>query len=168
MPFPKSVKIAAIASQSVIVLWVVLTVLASLFQDDLLKFYIDSSTIENTNRTGSWSVIIRCIAAIIVGVANMLICCKKTVHTPLIMTSVTAGLLPVVVNSVSIRQRLVVSMDSIDEFTRLSAVLNMESILAYFLSAALLITIASGAVYAFAKKNCSEIKEDESYEITNN
>ena len=172
MPFPRSVKIAAIVSQSVIILWVVLTILASLFQDDLLKFYMDSNTIESTNKTGSWSVIIRCAAAIIVSAANMLICSRKTVHTPLIMTSVTAGLLPVAVNSVSVRQRLIVSMDSIGEFTRLSAVLNIESVLAYFLSAGLVITVAAGAVYAFARVNCPETdefpQEGESYDIADN
>ena len=159
MPFPKSVRIAAIVSQAIVVLWVVLSIIASVFQDKLLELYLDSYVIENTVKTGSWTVIVRCVAAIIASGANILMCSRKTVHTPVVMASVTAGLLPFVVNFISIRQRLIVSMTSIDEFARLAAVEQIESPISYFLSAALVITIAAGAVYAFARKNCPETEE---------
>ena len=173
MPFPKSVRIAAIVSQSVIVLWVVLTIIASVFQDKILELFMESYAIESTNKIGSWSVIIRCIAVIIASAANILICSRKTVYTPLVMTSVTAGMLPFVTNYITTQQALiVVASEGAAAMVRLSSVRQIESVLAYLISAAMIVTIAAGAVYAFAKNNISEAEEfsqgDKTYDIADN
>lgn len=160
MPFPKSVKIAAIVSQSLVVLWGVLSIFSNIFQDNLLKWYVDSYMVENTDKIVSWSVVVYCIAALIVSAANILICSRKTVNTPVIMASVTTGIVPPIINGVQNRQLIMTAYsDGADAVARLSAVMKIDSILSYFLSAAMIITIAAGAVYAYAKKNCSEAEE---------
>ena len=160
MPFPKSVKAAAIVSQSLVVLWGVLSLFSNIFQDNLLKWYVDSYMVENTDKIVSWVVVVYCIAALIVSAANILICSRKTVHTPLVMASVTFGLMPVLLNILRNRQLIMtVHLGGVDEVARLNVVQNIESILSYFLSAAFMIKIAAGAVYAYAKKNCSESEE---------
>ena len=160
MPFPKSVKIAAIVSQAIIVLWVFLSVLANVFQNELLTLYMDRYVIENTDKITSWSVIVSCIAAIIVSGANMLICSRKTVYAPVVMASVTAGLLPFAGGGVKVWQTLLTAhSEGANALARMSGVQQIESYLSYFLSAAMVITIAAGAVYSYAKKNCPETKE---------
>ena len=160
MPFPKSVKIAAIVSQSLVVLWGVLGIFSNIFQDNLLKWYVDSYMVENTDKIVSWSVVVRCIAALVISGANILICSRKTVHTPVVMVSVTAGLMPAFANVLINRQLIMTAYsDGADAVARLSAVMKIDSILSYFLSVAMIITIAAGAVYAYAKKNCSEAEE---------
>ena len=160
MPFPKSVKIAAIVSQSLVVLWGILSLFSNIFQDNLLKWYVDSYMIENTDKIVSWSVVVRCIAALVISVANILICSRKTVNTPVIMASVTTGKVPPIINGVQNRQLIMTAYsDGADAVARLSAVMKIDSILSYFLSAAMIITIAAGAVYAYAKKNCPESEE---------
>lgn len=167
MPFPKPVRIAAIVSQAIIVLWVVLTIISSLFQDKLIELFIDSRAIENTEKIGSWSVCVSCIAAIIASVANALICSRKTVYTPLVMTAVTSGLLPVAVNYIAIMQaKTVIYLEGANAVARWSSVQRIESTLSYFLSAALVITIAASAVYVYAQKNFSE--SGEKYDIADN
>ena len=165
MQFPKSVKIAAIVSQAIVVLWGVLSIFSNVFQDSLLKWYVDSYMIENTDKIVSWAVVVRCIAALVISVANILICSRKTVHTPLIMASVTTGIVPPIINGVQNRQLIMTAYsDGADAVARLSAVMKIDSILSYFLSAAMIITIAVGAIYAYAKKNCPEEKSTEAGE----
>ena len=173
MPFPKSVKTAAIVSQSLVVLWGVLSLFSNIFQDNLIEWYVGSYVIEDTDKIVSWAVIVFCIAALAVSVSNILICSRKTVHTPLVMASVTFGLMPVFLNIFRNRQLIVTAhLDGVGEVARLSAVQSIESILSYFLSVAMIITIAAGAVYAYAKKNCPEAEEStdvgEVYDIYNN
>lgn len=173
MSFPKSVKIAAIVSQSLVVLWGILSLFSNIFQDNLLKWYVDSYMVENTDKIVSWVVVVRCIAALVISGANILICSRKTVNAPLVMTSVTAGSMPVFLSIFRNRQLIMtVYSDGADAVARLSAVQNIESILSYFLSAAMIITIAAGAVYVYAKKNCPEAEETaeagEVYDIYNN
>ena len=162
MPFPKSVKTAAIVSQAIVVLWAVLSVLANIFQDNLIESYMDGYLSETTDKITSWAVIVRCIAALIVSGANMLICSRKTVHTPVVMASVTAGLLPFAVNYIAARQAMITAhLEGANALARLSVVQQIGSTLAYFLSAALIITIAAGAVYSYARKNCPETDKAE-------
>ena len=175
MPFPKSVKIAAIVSQAIVVLWAVLSLIASIFQDNLLIYYynMESYIMENTDKITSWAVIVRCIAALIVSGANILICSRKTVHAPIVMTSVTAGAMPLIVRIVTSRQLIVTAhLEGANALARLSVVQQIGSTLAYFLSTALVITVAAGAVYSYARANCPETDEfsesGEKYGIANN
>ena len=157
MPFPKSVRTAAIVSQAIVVLWAVLSFLSSFFQDNFLAYYADSYIIENTDKVTSWAVAVRCIAALAVSGANMLICSRKSVYMPVVMASVTAGLLPFAVSGMNTWQMMLTAhLEGADALARLSMVNQIESVLAYFLSAALIITIAAGAVYAYARKHCTE------------
>ena len=173
MPFPKSVKIAAIVSQSLIVLWVISSIIASVFQDKLLELFMEPYAIESTNKIGSWSVCVSCAAAVIASAANILICSRKSVHTPLVMTSVTIGLLPFAVNYAKTQQAMtVVYLEGAAAVARWSSVQQIELALGHVLYAALIITIAAGAVYAFVRKNCPETEElsqeGEAYDIANN
>ena len=173
MPFTKSARIAAIVSQAIVVLWAGLTVLSNLFQDKLLTLYMDSYVIENTDKITSRAVIVRCIAALIVSGANILICSRKTVYTPVVMASVTAGLLPFVVRGMTVWQTMMkAKFEGANVLARLNVVQQIESSIAYFFSAAMVITIAAGAVYAYARKNCPETEEfsqeGEAYAIADN
>ena len=160
MPFPKSVKTAAIVSQSLVVLWGVLSLFSNIFQDNLIEWYVGSYVIEDTDKIVSWAVVVRCIVALVISGANILICSRKAVHTPLVMASVTTGIVPLIINGVQNRQVIMTAYsDGVDAVERLSVVMKIDSILSYFLSAAMIITIAAGAVYAYAKKNCPESEE---------
>lgn len=150
---PKSVRTAAIVSQVLLIAWAVFSLTASIFQDNLLALFgIPTSIIEDTEKASSWAVIAMCAANLLLTAANVLICNGKGVHSPIIMSAVTTGLLPVAVTYLNVMQLQIIARLRADAFARMSAYNQAVAFLSYLLYAGAIITIAASAVYAYAKK----------------
>lgn len=150
---PKSVKTAAIVSQVLLIAWAAFSIAASIFQDNLLALFgIPTSIIEDTEKASSWAVIAMCVANLLLTAANVLICNGKGVHSPIIMSAVTTGLLPVAVAYLNVLQlQIIARLRGSEAFARMSAYNQVVAFLSYLLYAGAIITIAASAVYAYAK-----------------
>lgn len=156
MRCPKSVRTAAIVSQSILILWAALQLLSSIFQKSLLfYFYIrDESTIDSVGKVSSWVAVAFCVGNILFTAANLLICMGKGRYAPIVISAVTVGLLPAAGLYLSLRQnQLAAFIGGVDKLAVISSYNSMVSLLSYLLYAAAIITIAAAAVYAYAKKN---------------
>ncbi len=151
---PKSARTAAIVSQVLLIAWAVFSLTASIFQDNLLALFgIPTSIIEDTKKASSWAVIAMCAANLLLTAANVLICNGKCVYSPIIMSAVTTGLLPVAVTYLNVMQlQIIARLRGSDAFARMSAYNQAAAFLSYLLYAGAIITIAASAVYAYAKK----------------
>lgn len=167
MTCPKSVKTAAIVSQSILILWAALQLLSSIFQKSLLfYFYIrDESTLDLVGKVSSWAAAAFCVGNLLFTAANLLMCMGKGRRAPIVISAVTVGLLPAAGLYLSLRQsQLTAFIEGVDKFTVINSYNSMVSLLSYLLYAGAIITIAAAAVYAYAKKNTSEKSEEIVYE----
>lgn len=152
MTCPKSVKTAAIVSQVFIFGWVLLSLLAIIFQNSfagLRTFHY----VEKLDKIIPVVTIISCFKGLLLSAANVLMCKGKSVYAPLITTAVTMGIFPfitAVANSIQLDYYADFGSEAI---MKLNAVNVVESMLSNILVAAAIITVAASAVYAYAKKN---------------
>lgn len=155
MACPKSVRTAAIVSQSILILWAALQLLSSIFQKSLI-FYLyirDESTLDAVGKVLSWSAIAFCVGDLLFTAANLLMCMGKGRYAPIVISAVTVGLLPVAGRYLSLRQnQLTAFIGGADKLAVISSYNVMVSLLSYLLYAAAIITIAAAAVYAYSKK----------------
>ncbi|MDD6990569.1 MAG: hypothetical protein PUI48_01950 [Oscillospiraceae bacterium] len=85
---------------------------------------------------------------------------RKGVFIPLVISSVTTGILPLTVFiSNMIRTRLTAGMMGTNALSALSIYSNVLSLLSYLLYAAAIITIAASAVYAYANNPLNKTSE---------
>lgn len=152
MNTPKSVRIAAIVSQAVLVLWILLTVLSNVFQERIALLYYRYPS-SDWERSFSWTVIAMCIADLLITAANLQICRGKGRVAPLVTAAVTTGALPIVCSILQICQsNYAALLWGDDELARAHLAIQTAESLCCFLYAGAIITIAAAAVYAFAKK----------------
>ena len=156
METPKSVRIAAIISQAILVFWILLTVLSNVFQERIaLLYYLYPSS--EWERAFPWSVITMCIADLLITAANLQMCRGKGRVAPLVTAAVTTGILPIVCSILQICQLSYATLHGVaDNIARLNVAVQIEGNLDYLLHAAAIITIAAAAVYAYAKKGVTE------------
>ncbi len=158
MESPKSVKIAAIISQAILVLWILLTILSNVFQRTIIDRFFGYRLYDTENeRAFPWTVAAMCIADIVITAADFFICQGKYRTAPLIMTAVTTGILPIADRVLSMIRLRFASLTGNDEsYIILHCANSIGTVLSYFLYAAAVITIAAAAVYAYAKKSVTE------------
>lgn len=160
MTCPKSVRTAAIVSQAFIIVWTLLSLLASIFQNSFAGFYASRHYIENTDKIVPVVTIISCFKGLLLSAANVLMCRGKNVYAPLIMTAVTMGIFPVITAAAStFRFNYYSTTLGSVAFMKCSAVNNVESMLSNILGTAAIITVAAAAVYAYAKNRTAEKTE---------
>ncbi len=162
MACPKSVRTAAIISQVILVLWILLTILSNVFQNNVIYLLgYRLSDAENIERAFPWTVAAMCIADIVITSADFFICQGKHRIAPLIMTAVTTGILPIADGALSMIQLRFASLTGNDEsYIMLHCANSIGAKLSYLLYAAAVITIAAAAVYAYAKKKRDGIPTD--------
>ncbi len=155
MESPKSVKIAAIISQVILVLWILLTILSNVFQRTIIDRFFGYGLYDTENeRAFPWTVAAMCIADIVITSADFFICQGKHRIAPLIMTAVTTGILQIVCSFLqTIQLRFVSITEGSESFYIMGCAYTIGEMLSYFLYAAAVITIAAAAVYAYAKKS---------------
>ena len=156
---PKSVRITAIISQIFIIVWTVFSLVVSFNQEIFLKFFIDGNVLEHTDKSESWSVIVYCVACLLLTISNLIMCNDERFNTsgkltlvPLVASAVTTAALPVAVVYVQNVQLILTGrIEGVNELARLSAYNQIVTYLAYFVYAAMIMSIAVSAVYAYAK-----------------
>ncbi|MCI7766493.1 MAG: hypothetical protein MSJ26_00720 [Oscillospiraceae bacterium] len=157
---PKSVKTAAIASQAILIIWALLLLLSSLFQKNILNELSGGWIYEETEKVFLYSGVFMCIANLAITASNALISKGKRVFMPLVISSVTTGILPIaVLISNLIQTRLTARLMGTEVLAALSLYSNVVNILSYLLYAAAIITIAASAVYAYANNPVNKISE---------
>ena len=157
---PRSVKTAAMVSQIILILWVILLLLSSLFQKSIFAGLSGGFISENTEKTVLYSGVIMCIANLAITASNALISKEKRVFMPLVISSVTTGILPIAAFiSNTAQTRLTAVLKGAEALSSLSIYMNVVSLLSYLLYAAAIITIAASAVYAFAKNTMNNKSE---------
>lgn len=150
MPQEKFSRNAAITSQVIIIVWLALQLLTSIFQRSLLAdmMWFGDSEIPKVN---SWSAIVLCLGGLSMTAANFMICQKKGKKAPLKMSAITAGLLPIAVRLAEVAQfNRINNVGGIENVEALS-VYNHYIVypLSYLLYVGAVVTIAAAAVYAF-------------------
>lgn len=147
--FPRKV---SIASQIVIIVWTALQLLSSIFQKSVLKLLgVSEQTIESAGKVNSYGVIVLCIGGFLILLANFLICVKKGRLSPLLIASITTGLLPTVAARLMNMQVIMASYESMDAFYVVSSYNVIVNILSYLRYIGAVLAIAAGAVYVFSK-----------------
>lgn len=153
----KSVKIAVIISQAISMLWLLLTVMAYLFQRQIQLLY--EGQYFNTEKFEYVFVFahIPQLLAFAVGMtADYLMLNKKRSFrlAPIIITSVTAALLPLLnrfcLNGQSV---LTAHLDGAYKLVSLNYFCEVTETLTYLLFAGLIIALAASAVYAYSKRD---------------
>lgn len=150
MPQEKFSRNTAITSQVIIIVWLAVQLLASIFQRSLLTNMVRFGDSE-TPKVNSWTVIVLCLGGLSMTAANFLICQKKSKKAPLIMSAVTAGLLPIAARLANMAQfNRLNNADGIENVEALSVYSNyIVYPLSYLLYVGAVVTIAAAAVYAF-------------------
>lgn len=70
---PGSVRIAVIVSEIIMVLWVLILLLMSLFQKEIVTVLADGMTIDSSEKLVLHSAVIMCIGSVVITAANGLV-----------------------------------------------------------------------------------------------
>lgn len=160
---PKSARNTAIVSQIFIIVWVFALWIVTLNQDKVIRYFSDVK-IDYEFNVMSWSVLVYCVASALLTISNLIMCNDskfnkngKVTLVPLVATAVTTAALPIAVRYVdSVQKRLVARVEGTDMLVKLSAYINIVSVISYLVYAAMIMSIASSAVYTYAKTNRKE------------
>ena len=103
---PKSVKNSAIVSQILIIVWVVVFWIVTLYQDKIIMYWTGGGlgSAESEYRVMSWSVMVYCAASALLTISNLIMCndgkfnkSGKLTLVPLVASAVTTAALPIAV-----------------------------------------------------------------------
>lgn len=147
MPQEKFSRNAAITSQVIIIVWLALQLLTSVFQRSLLADMVRFGDLE-TPKVNSWTAIVLCLGGLSMTAANFMICQKKSKKAPLKTSAITAGLLPIAVRLAYVAQFRHASSAAEIEALSIYNSIYVEQ-LSYLLYVGAAVTIAAAAVYAF-------------------
>lgn len=150
---PGSVRIAVIVSEIIMVLWVLILLLMSLFQKEIVTVLADGMTIDSSEKLILHSAVIMCIGSVVITGANGLVSKGKGVYMPLVMASVITGLMPIAVYIADTRQRIEEAMLGSERLVYLSLFSVPVSLLSWLFYGGAVITIAASAVYAYARNH---------------
>lgn len=169
---PKCVRITAIISQIFIIVWAVVSLIANFKQNSLIMYWTGGGGLgsaETEERITSWSVIIYCVACLLLTISNLIMCndvkfnkSGKLTLIPLVASAVTTAALPIAVKWVTtVQNMLVARVESADALARLGVNNEIVSILSYLVYAAMIMAIAASAVYTYAKMQNKSVTEKE-------
>ena len=152
----KSVKIAAIISQGVLVFWLLLTVMAYLFQRQLQLLYVEQYfNTEKFEYVFVFAHIPQLLAFAAGMTADYLMLNKKRSFrlAPVIITSITAALLSLLNRLCITVQYVLTGQSGSEKIVALDSFCEVTETLIYFLFAGLVIALAASAVYAYSKRD---------------
>ena len=150
---PGSVRIAVIVSEIIMVLWVLILLLMSLFQKEIVTALADGMTIDSSEKLVLHSAVIMCIGSLVITAANGLVSKGKGVYMPLVIASIITGLMPIAVYIADTRQRIEEAMLGSERLVYLSLFSVPVSLLSWLFYGGAAITIAASAVYAYARNH---------------
>lgn len=150
---PGSVRIAVIVSEIIMVLWVLILLLMSLFQKEIVTVLADGMTIDSSEKLVLHSAVIMCIGSVVITGANGLVSKGKGVYMPLVIASIITGLMPIAVYIADTRQRIEEAMLGSERLVYLSLFSVPVSLLSWLFYGGAVITIAASAVYAYARNH---------------
>lgn len=169
---PKCVRITAIISQIFIIVWAAASLVASFKQNSLIMYWTGGGgfgSAETDERIMSWSVIIYCVACLLLTISNLIMCNDakfnkngKLTLVPLIASAVTTAALPIAVQFVNkVQMQLTATVEGGDALARLSVYNSIVATLSYLVYAAMVMAIAASAVYTYAKMQNKTVTEKE-------
>lgn len=169
---PKSVRITAIISQILIILWAAVSLAASFNQNSLIMYWTGGGGLgsaETDERITSWATIVYCVACLLLTVSNLIMCndakfnkSGKITLVPLVASALTTAVLPIAVSYVTNTQAvLVAQIEGADALARLGVYTEIVSTLSYLVHAAMIMAIAASAVYTYAKMQNKSVTEKE-------
>lgn len=150
------IKTAAVISCTIFAVWVVLTLAAYVFQDDILKLFgTPDYVMEETKRVVPWAVIVQSLFSTPVILSCGMIMKEKGGALPLIISGIASMSMPVVTGIVNIVQNIYIShiIGSPSALVRTATANNIVSWLSYLINAACIIAVAAAAVHFYASKN---------------
>ena len=159
---PKCVRITAIISQIFIIVWAVISLIASFNQNNIIMYWTGGGGLgsaETDERIMSWAVIVYCAASLLLTISNLIMCndakfnkSGKLTFVPLIASALTTAVLPIAVAHVTkIQFVLVAQVEGADALARISVYNEIIGTLSYLVHAAMVMAIAASAVYTYAK-----------------
>ena len=159
---PKCVRITAIISQILIILWAAVSLAASFSQNSLIMYWTGGGGLgsaETDERITSWATIVYCVACLLLTISNLIMCndakfnkSGKLTLVPLVASALTTAVLPIAVWYVSkVQTVLVARIEGADALARLGVYTEIVSMLSYLVHAAMVMAIAASAVYTYAK-----------------
>lgn len=169
---PKCVRITAIISQIFIIVWAAVSLVASFKQNSLIMYWTGGGGLgsaETDERIMSWSVIIYCVACLLLTISNLIMCndakfnkSGKLTLVPLIASAVTTAALPIAVQFVNkVQMQLTATVEGGEALARLSVYNSIVAMLSYLVYAAMVMAIAASAVYTYAKMQNKTVTEKE-------
>ena len=169
---PKCVRITAIISQIFIIVWAVISLVASFKQNSLIMYWTGGGGLgsaETNEKITSWAVIIYCVACLLLTISNLIMCndakfnkSGKLTLVPLVASAVTTAALPIAVKWVTtVQTMLVARVDGVDTLARLGVYNEIVDMLSYLVHAAMIMAIAASAVYTYAKMQNKSVTEKE-------
>ncbi|MBQ8780230.1 MAG: hypothetical protein IJZ72_00945 [Oscillospiraceae bacterium] len=155
------IKTAAVISCTIFAVWVVLTLAAYVFQDDILKLFgTPDYVMEETKRVVPWAVIVQSLFSTPVILSCGMIMKEKGGALPLIISGIASMSMPVVTGIVNIVQNILSGyIIGASSLVRIATAHNVASWLSYLLNAACIIAVAAAAVHFYASKNGDYKKE---------
>lgn len=157
------IKTASVISCTIFGVWLLLTLAAYVFQNDILGLFGTPDYImEETKRVVPWSVIVQSIFSIPVILSCCMIMKEQGGAFPLIISGVSSLAMPVVTGIAGTIQNMVTGhIIGASALVRIATVHNIASWLSYLLNAACMIAVAAGAVHFYASKNSDYKKEED-------
>ena len=166
---PKCVRITAIISQILIILWAAASLFASSNQNSLIMYWTGGGGLgsaETDEKITSWTTIVYCVACLLLTISNLIMCndakfnkSGKITLVPLVASALTTAVLPIAVAYVTKMQSvLVAKIEGANALARISVYNEIISTLSYLVHAAMIMAIAASAVYTYAK-NQNKSKE---------
>lgn len=157
---PRFVKTAAAVSQMILAVWAILLLLSWLFQKNILTDLTGGSMPEDMEKVFLYSGMIMFMASLAVTFSNYLVSKGNGVFIPLVISSVTTGILPIAVFiSNNVQTRFIAVTQGSEALAAMSIYANAVDLLSYLLYAAAVITIAASAVYAYANDPMNKSSE---------
>ena len=169
---PKCVRITAIISQVFIIVWAVISLIASYKQNSLIMYWTGGGGLgsaETDEKVTSWAVIIYCVACLLLTISNLIMCndakfnkSGKLTIVPIVMSAFTTAVLPLAVGYVTkVQSVLVARVEGVDAIARLGVYNEIVDTFSYLVYAAMVMAIAASAVYTYAKMQNNATTEKE-------
>ena len=157
------IKTAAVVSCIIFAVWLLLTLAAYAFQNNLLELFgMSSDVLEETKRVVPWSVIVQSIFSIPVILSCCMIMKEQGGAFPLIISGVSALIMPVAAGIAGTIQNMVTGhIIGASQLVRVATVHNVASWLSYLVNVACIIAVAAAAVHFYASKNGDYKKEED-------
>lgn len=148
--FPRK---TSIASQIVLIVWLALQLLSSIFQKNALKLFIamNEQLLDEVGKVTSYAAVVLCLGSLLILAANVLICSKKGKLSPLLISSITIELLPISAGRVMQMQNILAGYDSSDAVYVVGAYNSLVSMLSYLFYFGAVLAITAAAVNLFAE-----------------